>query len=223
MLASSNDSNLNTKTAGKRWRYIQPKTSVWDARKSKTMKFKLYHYTCDAGEDQNSGDQSISNLAEIPILKKKAETLQHVLGKGLIWALYREKYPNIFIEQNIGEKRLPDVVAFQGMGQTEDLQTGEFESKKCKPCFWGESGQMSLAKAAEIASQYPDTHFCHLRWGVNMEETTRALRYKLNPILDRRTAPFEYGVLRNGADPKNFVDEDGIIRISRDDVMWETY
>ena len=170
------------------------------------MKFSLRH----VGNDND-------NIAEVGICKKKAESLQHVLGKGLIWAMYRGQYPNIFVEADIGDKRLPDVVAFEKESMDDN---SSFESLRI-PIFWGESGRMSPQKAAEIAMKFPNTHFCHLRWGVDLEQCSTQLGYALRPTLKYRAAPFEFGVLKG--DPRQYVDEDGNISISRDDADWKVF
>lgn len=194
-----------------RWRgnYVPPKKSNWDVRKSKTMRFKLY---------------SEDGKASIDVLKKSQETLQHVLGKGIIWALHRRTYPNIYVEKDIGDKRVPDVVSFEDGYEIrtdghESSASQSICSNPLQPLFWGESGRMSPQKAAEIASKYPSTHFVHLRWGMeNDENWSRDIEYALRPTLSNRSAPFEFAVLK--CDPKEFVDEDGVICIDRGDVVW---
>lgn len=198
------------------WRYTPPKKSRWDAKKSKTMKFKLIHSINEQNQMEREEGDDVS-IQEIEVMKKKAETLQHVLGKGLIWALFREQYPNIFIEREILDKRLPDVVAFN-----EDVHCDSGRDED-EPLFWGESGRMSVEKTIEIAKKYPHTHFCHLKWGVDVAEyTSKNLEYDLRPLLQSRTAPFEFGVLK-GRDPRDYVDEDGLISISREDIQWKVY
>eukprot|EP00816_Leptocylindrus_hargravesii_P005272 CAMPEP_0196815802 /NCGR_PEP_ID=MMETSP1362-20130617/51940_1 /TAXON_ID=163516 /ORGANISM="Leptocylindrus danicus, Strain CCMP1856" /LENGTH=206 /DNA_ID=CAMNT_0042192913 /DNA_START=209 /DNA_END=829 /DNA_ORIENTATION=- len=195
-----------------RWRgnYVPPKKSNWDVRKSKTLRFKLY---------------SEDGKASIDVLKKSQETLQHVLGKGIIWALHRRTYPNIYVERDIGDKRVPDVVAFEDNcestvdGHASATASHSIRTKNSQPLFWGESGRMSPQKAGEIASKYPSTHFVHLRWGMeNDENWSRDIEYAVRPTLKDRSAPFEFAILK--CDPKKYIDEDGVICINRADVVW---
>lgn len=213
-LAKRNQTAQRKAISRSAWRYTAAKPSIWDTRKSKTMNFTLKHCVGSAN----------ANFAEVRIFKKKAETLQHVIGKGLIWAMFREQYPNIHVEADIGDKRLPDVVAFdKSVSFVDEIDNGTSRERVTSsiPLFWGESGRMSPQKAAEIAHKFPDTHFCHLRWGVDIEQCTTELDYALQPILQYRTAPFEFGVLYG--DPREYVDEGGNVTICKQDVNWKIF
>ena len=93
----------------------------------------------------------------MPLHKKPRESLSHVIGKGLIWSLFKDEYGSqpsqaILVETPIPEepRYVPDVVAFEdaslfGYSDEEPPIIG------LQPTFWGESGRMSADKAAALA------------------------------------------------------------------------
>jgi len=164
---------------------MPPRASQFNLRKSRKASFEVR-----VGDD-----------AQL-ITKKSGETLQHVLVKALIWALYHEDYPGIEIERDIGDEKLPDCVALAGQ----------------EPLFWGESGRMSSAKAVDIATRFPATHFVNVRWAVDLDDFTTPLLRALRAADVTRSAPFEFAVVTKN--PLDFVDESGHIRISREDLIW---
>lgn len=135
-------------------------------------------------------------------LKKRGETLQHVLGKAVIWSLYKETYPELEVEDDIGDEKLPDCIAVRG---------GE-------PVFWGESGRMSVEKAVGLAERFPDTHLVHLKWGDMLADFAPEVRKVMKARGVQRSAAFEFGTLPY--DCWRFLDDEGRLRITRDDVVW---
>jgi len=191
LLAACAVTALRPAKPDKRWRGSTrpPRDSVLQVRKTRTQKFTV-----------RVGD------TEKELLKKRGETLEHVLTKALIWALYDDAYPSIDIERDIGDETLkvPDCIAF-------DQQDA--------PVFWGESGRMSAAKAVDIATRYPGTHFVNVRWNVDLDTYSEPLLKALRAEAPTRSAPFEFGAL--AGDPRDYVDPtDGSLRICRDDVVW---
>eukprot|EP00797_Seminavis_robusta_P030948 Sro65_g036880.2 (259) ;mRNA; r:104705-105744 len=217
-----------TRPAAKPWRYSSPKNSRWDVRHTKSFRFELL--------------LKASGTLTLPMHKKPRESLSHVLGKGLLWALFQDRYGSnptqtILVETPIPQepRYVPDVVAFhhpkiiipsaaQQQQQDDTALLHSFLEHDIQPSFWGESGRMSAEKAADLAHKYPNTHLVHLRWGSGDQNTHAGFFEEIEtailPSLHYRTAPFEFAFLAR--EPKSCVDEDGVVRITRDDVQWRT-
>lgn len=231
------------------WRYSKPKSSKWDVRHTKSFKFTLYAPSLTStstsnNDNDNDGNESFDSVV---LHKKSRESMQHVLGKGILWALFKDQYgyrcgsnaddnPNsIFIETPIfGEDQfIPDVVAF---GDDETCGTAIppiAKSMTCsnffsptqhpQPTFWGESGRMSIEKAATLARKYPNTHIVHLRCGHsinNMDIFEEIENHAVLPAFLHRSKPFTFAIFPH--DPKSIVDENGIIQITHKDLLWRT-
>jgi len=148
------------------------------------------------------------------ILKKRQETLQHVLTKAILWKLYSEEYENIDIEQDIGDPDyLPDVISLNLQG---------------RPVFWGESGRMKVHKAIDLMKRYPEVHIVHCRWDMELSEIEAPLMGHLQDLLDQD----KLGILpdRSGRftfcsvplDVWRFIDEEtGFINLDKDDLKWK--
>lgn len=202
------------------WRYSQPKSSKWDVRHTKSFRFEI---RSPASSDAKEWDV-------MPLHKKPRESLSHVLGKGLIWSLFKDRYgsqPNqqILVETPIPEEDrfVPDVVAFECdttiRKPEEELFPIELKGKH--PTFWGESGRMSAEKAAALACKYPNTHFVHFRWGsmVTMD-IFEEIENAVLPTLQRRTAPFQFALIPEK--PSQFLAEDGTVLLKKEDIQWRT-
>lgn len=72
----------------------------------------------------------------VTLHKKIGESYEHVLMKALAYALFRPQFPKLVIEQRIGLRYKPDLVALNDLGKAE---------------FWGECGQVGLRKISWIA------------------------------------------------------------------------
>ncbi len=72
----------------------------------------------------------------VTLYKKDGESYEHVLMKALGYGMFRPQFPALEIEQRIGLRYKPDLVALNDLG---------------KPEFWGECGQVGLRKIAWIA------------------------------------------------------------------------
>mmetsp|Transcript_28484 Transcript_28484/g.43523 ORF Transcript_28484/g.43523 Transcript_28484/m.43523 type:complete len:229 (+) Transcript_28484:65-751(+) len=137
--------------------------------------------------------------------KKKYESLQHVFTKAILWKIFKEKYDNIQIEEDIGDPNyLPDAIALNATTK--------------RPIFWGESGRMSISKAVELAARYPNTHICQIRWGLSLDdfvpEMAKAIR------LVNREGKFSFGAIPNKNIWEYFDEENGTVHINEDDVSW---
>jgi hypothetical protein len=142
------------------------------------------------------------------VLKKKQETLQHVLTKAMMWKLYCDDYQFIEIEKDIGDQDyLPDVVSLDNEG---------------RPLFWGESGRMKVHKAVDLMKRYPEAHIVHCRWDMELSEIEAPLMEYLQDLFDKdalgtlpdRTGRFTFFALP--LDVWRFIDEEtGIIHLTR--------
>lgn len=221
------------------WRYQAPKKSTWDIKKSRALTFQV--------------TEKERTQSSIVLRKKSNETLEHCLCKALLWALFVEDFgpKNIGVEWDIGDKYLPDVIAFSPPsnnkekdkhyeeGYDDELDQMKYHQPPRKisfetnsldpnnpvaehqPLFWGESGRMSPTKAADLSRRFPHTHLVHMRWGmeggVEHEFVQKQLK-KVKPTLSDRTAPFH--VVTVNGDPRQFLDEDGNISVSKSDFVW---
>mmetsp|Transcript_89415 Transcript_89415/g.257900 ORF Transcript_89415/g.257900 Transcript_89415/m.257900 type:complete len:264 (-) Transcript_89415:4-795(-) len=148
------------------------------------------------------------------LLKKRQETLQHVLTKALLWKLYSEEYPGIEIEFDFGDPDyLPDVISLDEDGN---------------PVFWGESGRMKAHKAIDLMQRYPKAHIVHCRWDMTLDEIAEPLCARLQELFDRHELPDDIvkrpGRFTLGALPLDmwrFIDEEnGVINVKEEDVSW---
>ncbi|MDX1546179.1 MAG: hypothetical protein R3247_04290 [Rhodothermales bacterium] len=137
---------------------------------------------------------------QVVFVKKRQESLEHVLMKAFLWALYLPDYPDLTVEVGIGDKYKPDVVALDAHG---------------RPVFWGEAGKVSAAKIASLVRRYRGTHFALAKWSMDLAP----LRALVQGTLDgyARTAPFDLlSFPRDSA--ARFVDARGHIAISPEEV-----
>jgi hypothetical protein len=143
----------------------------------------------------------------IVIVNGRQERLAHPLMKAFLWALYLPDYPNITVEIRIGDKYKPDVVAFPGaLGQREG-----------KPVFWGEAGQVGMAKIRSLARRYPTTHLAIAKWETRLAPLAEIVADALDGV--DRSAPFD--LLNFPADSaERFIDEHGNISLTQADVEW---
>lgn len=144
----------------------------------------------------------------IVIVKGTQERFSHPLMKAFLWALYLPQYPNITVEVSIGDKYKPDVIAFES---DDILRAG-------KPLFWGEAGQVGLHKIESIARRYRDTHFAIARWNTPLDSLKRIVSESIDGL--GRRAPFDLISFPEDS-AERFIDEDGLIWISHEDVNWQ--
>lgn len=145
------------------------------------------------------------------VLKKRQETLQHVLTKAMLWKLYCDDYQSIDIEKDIGDPDyLPDVISLDAQG---------------RPLFWGESGRMKVHKAVDLMKRYPEAHIVHCRWDMQLSEIEAPLVEHLQDLFDRDTLgtlPDRSGRFTFFALPLDlwrFIDEEtGFIHLTRNNL-----
>ena len=215
---SNNESIYNRPSKSQRvstpmWRYHKPKKSIWNSKKSKSFAFEVSTEINSKAKSKSKSNEG-KKKHSLTLYKKSQETLEHCLCKALLWALYVDEYgvSNINVEQDIGDVYLPDVIAFPSMGG----------NGKEEPLFWGESGRMSPKKAADLCRRYPNTHIVHMRWGMEggvEHKFVYDMKRSIEPYLKYRNAPFH--VVTVSGDPRDFFDEDGFIRISKQDLEWK--
>lgn len=143
----------------------------------------------------------------IVVVNGMRERFVHPLMKALLWALYMPSYPDITIEIRIGDRYKPDVVAF-------DRDNPRFRENE--PIFWGEAGQVKREKIQALVKRYPDTHFAIAKWNTNLHPYETLVSDALQGV--KRNAPFDLINFREGSE--NFVDMDGNISLTFDDLDW---
>ncbi|MGB1288564.1 MAG: hypothetical protein ACPG7F_18660 [Aggregatilineales bacterium] len=143
----------------------------------------------------------------IVVVKGTRERFVHPLMKALIWALYLPEYPGSTIEVRIGDKYKPDIVAFS---------EGDIHTVQDAPLFWGEAGRVGKDKIESLARRFPDTHFAIGKWNRTLYGQENIVKRALKK--SRRTAPFD--LIRFPAHSADFIDDDGNITITHDDVEW---
>jgi hypothetical protein len=87
----------------------------------------------------------------VTLSKVKGESMNHVLLKGLLWALLLPLHPDVACEVPLGMRYKPDVVAL-------DDASGE-------PCWWGECGSVKPSKLSDLAAAFPHARFSVAKWG----------------------------------------------------------
>ena len=228
----------------KQWRYSKPKTSRWDIRHTKSFRFELQTALSLSTSTRNkTTTTNNNNILTLPMHKKPRESLSHVMGKGILWALFQAEYgvasnnQTIWVETPIPQEPrfVPDVVAFDVVAPDNESSTDRIDPPHHEvlldhsllfvndhaPTFWGESGRMSAEKAAALAWKYPHTHFVHLRWGSRVTmDIFEEIETAVLPSLQHRTAPFQFALLSDK--PQCFVEEDGTMSLRKEDLQWRT-
>ncbi len=137
---------------------------------------------------------------QVVFVKRSNERAVHVFMKAFLWALYLPDYPNLTVETRIGDRYKPDVVEINLLNE---------------PLFWGEAGQVGIAKIRSLAKRYPATHFAIAKWKSNLDPYVATINKALRGI--KRKAPFDLiGFDSNSAE--RFIDERGYIQLTKDDV-----
>ncbi len=139
---------------------------------------------------------------QVVFVKKPVESSTHVLMKALLWALYLPVYPNLTVEIGVGDRYKPDVVALDAQGE---------------PVFWGEAGDVTVAKIRSLARRHRHTHFALAKWDMRLAPYVAIVDDALTGLA--RTAPFD--LLCFPADSADrFVNDDGVVRVRHEDLVW---
>ncbi len=141
------------------------------------------------------------------LVKRPLESAEHVLQKGLLWALYLPDYPNIRVEVPLPSpsRYKPDLLALDAQHQ---------------PIFWAECGEVSIAKLRFLLDRYRRTHVVFSKWDMRLDPFAELIKQALPS--SRRSAPVE--LIGFPATATTFIMEDGTINIDRDDIeihRWE--
>lgn len=145
--------------------------------------------------------------AKLVLAKKRGESIEHVLMKAALWALYRPLFPDVRVEVRIGDTYKPDLVALAP-------PPGGLAFGDARPVFWGEAGKVSADKWRSLFRRYPETHFALARWNERLDPHAATVRGALG---DRpRRAPVD--LIRVPADVARFVARDGTLSLTFDDV-----
>lgn len=205
-LSSSLDKSKETmdRRVARRWNgnYKHSSTKLCDVSKAKKLQLEL------------SVPHADGSIVTKTLVKKRQETLQHVLTKAILWKLFCDEYPGIEIERDIGDPDyLPDVISLDEDGN---------------PLFWGESGRMKIHKAIDLMRRYPNSHIVHCRWDMDIDAIAAPLLEHLQELFDTdclgdlptRSGRFTFCSLP--LDVWRFIDEEnGMIHVSSEDLVWK--
>jgi len=133
---------------------------------------------------------------KVVFLKRPGESLEHVLMKAFLWALYLPSYPEIAVEMPIGARYKPDLVQLDDLGE---------------PVFWGEAGKVGADKVAALARRLPRTHVVVAKWAAPLAPFEALVREALGGR--ERAAPFELIAFPPDA-PQRFLTDDGTVSLS---------
>lgn len=141
------------------------------------------------------------------LVKKRGESIEHVLMKAALWALYLPEYHEMQVEVPIGDTFKPDLV--QLAPPPGGLAYGAEE-----PIFWGEAGKVSRQKWAPLLRRFPDTHVALARWDERLGPTEALVRTALGSR--PRRAPVDLVSLP--PDAARYVSADGSAGLAGADV-----
>lgn len=203
--SSAEKTKWNERRIARRWNgnYKHSSSKLCDVAKAKKLELALTVQHAD-------GTTTTKTL-----VKKRQETLQHVLTKAILWKLCCDHYPNIEIERDIGDPDyLPDVISLDSSGDGS-------------PLFWGESGRMKVHKAMALMRRYPNCHIVHCRWGMDIDEISAPLLDHLQELVDNdnlgdlATRAGQFTFCSIPLDVWRFIDEEsGVIHVKPDDITW---
>jgi hypothetical protein len=141
------------------------------------------------------------------LIKHPMESAEHVLQKALLWALYLPHYPDLRVEVPLlnPSRYKPDLLALDAQHH---------------PIFWGECGEVSIAKLRFVLDRYPRTHIVFSKWDTRLDPFADLIEQAL-PV-NRRSAPVE--LISFPATATAAIAADGTISLHRDDIeirRWE--
>ena len=139
----------------------------------------------------------------VVFVKRPGESLEHVLMKAMLWALYLPRYPEMLVEVPVGGRYKPDLV-----------QPRPGRDPASGPLFWAEAGRVGQQKLERLATRYADTHVVVGKWDETLRPHVRVVERALKGR--RRAAPFEF--IRFPADSARFFEDDGRIVLALNDL-----
>ena len=146
-------------------------------------------------------------LRKLVLVKKRGESIEHVLMKAVLWALYLPEYPEMQVEVSIGDTYKPDLVLLAP-------PPGGVAYGDPEPVFWGEAGKVSAAKWRSLLKRFPDTHFALARWDERLAPHEAAIR----KALGRRPRRAPVDLVRVPADAEARFLDSGTLRVTAADV-----
>lgn len=135
---------------------------------------------------------------KVVFVKRSHETVDHVIGKAVLVALYASAYPDLQVEASVGGRYKPDAASWNHDGTLR---------------FWGESGVVATRKIGYLLRKYPDTHVVFLRHSKAIDAFARLVERAATGA--RRTRPVE--VIGRPSDIEPFIGANGAVRIRRED------
>ena len=144
---------------------------------------------------------------KLVLVKKRGESIEHVLMKAVLWAAYLPEYPEMQVEVSIGDTYKPDLV--QLAPPPGGLAYGDPE-----PVFWGEAGKVSASKWRSLFKRFPDTHFALARWAERLGPHEAIVR----KALDGRPRRAPVDLVRVPDDVARHIERDGTLSLSFGDV-----
>lgn len=87
-------------------------------------------------------------------MKRRGESILHVLMKALLFAAYEHRFPGVEIERDLRDRYVPDLVAVDGEGNV---------------LFWGECGKTDLKKIHSVAQRFPSAELAVAKWDVRLQ------------------------------------------------------
>lgn len=139
---------------------------------------------------------------QVVFVKPPNESVEHVLLKVFLWALYLPAYPGLSVEIATGDRYKPDVVALGKWGE---------------PLFWGEAGHVSPAKLRALAKRYRYTHFAWARWDARLDPLESMVREALAGL--QHAAPFDLLCFPHDSVDR-FIGADGTVAVNFADLAW---
>ncbi len=135
------------------------------------------------------------------LVKHPLESTGHVLQKALLWALYLPHYPDLRVEVSLPtpSRYKPDLLALDAQQH---------------PIFWGECGEVSIAKFRFLLDRYRRTHIVFSKWSTRLDPFAELIEQVLPG--SHRSALVE--LIGFPATATTTIMDDGTINIDRNDI-----
>ena len=146
-----------------------------------------------------------SSGQKLQLAKAPGESVEHLVLKGLLWALLLQTHPSAcFCEKDLGLRYRPDVVAFDEGNQIS---------------WWGECGSVKASKLNDLMEAFPNARISVAKWGrSDLRGYASNLRSELNVPADGRAVPFE--LISFPADSiDRFIAADGELTVAFNDLQ----
>lgn len=142
---------------------------------------------------------------QVVFVKRHHESLEHVLMKAFLWALYLPAYPDLAVETAVGDRYKPDVVALDAHGE---------------PRFWGEAGRVGAGKLASLLRRHRATHFAFAKWSAALTPHAALIEAALEGR--PRQAPVDL-VAFPGDSAERFLTPEGRLCLTHADLTWRRF